>query len=268
MPSRSRPAGGLIRDDAGTGSVILENRVFAVRLGGVRDYECGPRYKRVINRFIPSAVLALIVSEVVLIITAYVIGIHFLSEIDPMVWLLFDDGLARILLLVGALVLGIYFQDLYSVIRPPSRPALIQQFCLVFGMGFLFQALLSYGAPTLVLPRRTMMFGSILLIVLLPSWRIIYSSLVLRAIAADRLLFLGASQTACRVAEQIQQKPELGMMPIGFVADPDDGAPPPGAPLLGPLERFREIVAETKPDRVVVGLLNGVGKCPFSSCST
>ena len=220
-------------------------------------------YKRVINRFVPSTVLALIVSEVILMITAYVIAIHFMSEIDPIVWLIFDDGLVRVLLLVGALLLGIYFQDLYTVIRPPSRSALIQQFCLVFGVGFLFQALLSYGAPSLVLPRRTMIFGSILLIILLPAWRIIYSSLVLRALAADRLLFLGASQTACRIAEHIQQNPELGMMAIGFVADPDDGSPPRGTPLLGPLERFREIVDRTRPDRVVVGLFERRQKMPL-----
>jgi sugar transferase (PEP-CTERM system associated) len=202
-----------------------------------------------------------LVSEAALIATAYVLGIHFLSDIDPTVWLLYDDGLVRVALLTAVLLMAIYFQDLYSYIRPASRFALLQQFCLTFGVGFLFQAMLSYGAPALVLPRRTMMFGSVALLVALPAWRIFYGALVLQAIASERILFLGASHTACRVAEGIRDRPELGMTAIGFVADDSPAAQPP-APILGPISDFRELVAATKPDRVIVGLLERRGTMP------
>jgi sugar transferase (PEP-CTERM system associated) len=209
----------------------------------------------VITRFVPSTVIALLVSETVLIGCAFAVGMYFLSEIDPMVWLLYDDGLIRIALLLGALLVGFYFQDLYTVILPPSRFFLVQQFCLVFGLGFLFQALLSYGAPTLVLPRRAMMFGSAVSLVALPLWRSIYASLVMQAASAERLLFLGASNVSRRIVERIQTQPELGMKAIGFVADvgPEE-EPPLEAPVLGPMPGFRQIVRDTRPNRVVVGL--------------
>jgi sugar transferase (PEP-CTERM system associated) len=216
----------------------------------------------VLSKLVPSAVLALLVSEIALIFTAYIATFHLLSEFDALTWLLHDAGLLRIGLLAAALILALYFQDLYSRISPSANFLLVQQYCLAFGVGYLIQALLSYAVPVLTVPRRTMMYGSMVLLVALPLWRITYTSLVVQVLAADRLLFLGASHLACRVVQRIKERPELGLLPIGFVADPEEREHPDGAPVLGPIAEFRAIVDRMRPDRVVVGLVERRQKLP------
>ena len=84
---------------------------------------------------------------------------------------------------------GLYFHDLYENYRIPSRTILLQQFCLVLGIAFLLQALLSYGRWDIILPRRIMVWGSALILILGPSWRILFTDAVWQAVGAQRLLF-------------------------------------------------------------------------------
>ena len=195
------------------------------------------------------------VSETALIGAAYVSAAYLLSEIDPVVWLLYEDGMVKICLLAATLLVGMYFQDLYSDMRIKARFALFQQICLVLGMAFLFQALISYASPRLVTPRRIMILGSSILLLALPAWRIVYTALLLPVIAVDRLLFLGIGQVGRSIAERLISHPEIGMVPIGFVGDPAAGCPPLAAPVLGRLDEFRKIVSKERPDRIVVDLV-------------
>ena len=125
-------------------------------------------------------------------LTAYVVATYAVLPVDPLVWLLYEDGLARILVLELWIAFGFYFQDLYSNFRIRSRFLLLQQVSLVLGTAFLFQALVSYVAVWLLLPRRIMMAGSLLVIILVPIWRYAYSHLAVQALTTERILFLGA----------------------------------------------------------------------------
>lgn len=206
-----------------------------------------------LNRLVPPTVLGLLISETVLLASAYVIPSYFLLTIDPMVWLLYEDGFVRIGILVAGLLLGLYFQDLYSKLRVTSRFLLFQQICLVIGIAFLFQASVTYVAPQLQLPRWIMMVGSLGLLVALPAWRILYSSVVMQALNAEQVVFLGASDLSRQIAAAIADKPELSWRVAGFVVDGAD-AEGPEVTVLGRIENFRAVVDKIRPDRVVVGL--------------
>lgn len=207
-----------------------------------------------INRLVPSTILALLCAEVTLITSCYVLAAYLLADVDPLVWLLYEDGFARIGVIVGGLVFGLYLQDLYSNLLVPKRFVLFQQICLVTGLSFLFQALVAYLAPQLLLPRWIMMLGSLMLLVALPAWRILYSSLVVQGLATEKVLFLGAGEIALQVAATMAQRPELGMSVAGFVADPPEASAVRNWPMLGSLCDFREIVERLQPDRIVVGM--------------
>ncbi len=69
--------------------------------------------RQVIHKILPATVWALIVSEATLVFTAYVAVAYVLIQIDPLLWLIWEDGLLRILTLVAWILIGLYFQDLY-----------------------------------------------------------------------------------------------------------------------------------------------------------
>ena len=218
-----------------------------------------------LNRLVPPTVLALLISEIILLFSAYILPCYFLIAIDPMVWLRYEDGFLRIAILVGGLLLGLYFQDLYADLRVTSRFLIVQQVGLVIGLGLLFQGMVSYVAPQLQLPRWIMMLGSLGLLVILPTWRIIYSSLVIQAISGEQVLLLGASDLSRRIAVRIGERPELSWRVAGFVADEAEAEGLVEGPLLGPISEFPKIVEQVHPGRVIVGLTERRQRMPVQT---
>src|SRR5260370_33973435 len=131
---------------------------------------------RLFRVFVPTSVVALLLSEIILTYTCYVIAAFVVLDVDPQVFLLYDNGWARIAVVVACIMLGVYFHDLYTQFRIKSRILLFQQIGVVVGLAFLMQSLLFYlRLREMILPAWLMIYGSALTIVFLPTWRIFYS---------------------------------------------------------------------------------------------
>jgi sugar transferase (PEP-CTERM system associated) len=214
-----------------------------------------PATMRLLNILIPTSILGLLASEILLILCCYTAAVYLTFDVAPEIFLLYDGGLVRIAIMLPVFLVSLYFQDLYADVRVKSRILLWQKVCLVLGLAFLLQALLSYASPGWILPRWVMMVGSGLVLLALPTWRVIYSGVLVSAVHAQRVLFLGASRVAQEIAGRFEEKPELGLAPIGFVGEPEaNGAVAWSGKLLGPLEEFRSIVEHTNPDRIIVAM--------------
>ena len=142
---------------------------------------------------VPSSVVALVLSEIVLIFSCYVLAAYWTLEFSPDIFLIDDGGWWHVTLVVGLVVLGLYFHDLYDNYRIRSKMLLIQQFCLVLGIAFLVQAVLSYGRWDIILPKWMMVYGSLMVLVFVPAWRIVFTGAIRKALGAQRLLFWGSS---------------------------------------------------------------------------
>ena len=59
--------------------------------------------------FIPVGTLTLLVSEIVLVTSAFVFATYLVLEVDPTVFLLYDGGLIRILLVLLSILVGCIF---------------------------------------------------------------------------------------------------------------------------------------------------------------
>jgi len=219
---------------------------------------------RLFRVFIPASVLGLLISEAVLIFSCYVLASFFVLEADPEIFLIYDNGLWRIALVVACIILALYFNDLYWQFRIRSKLLLLQQMCFVVGVAFLTQALLTYlRRPDWTIPKWTMIFGSGFALVTLPMWRIAYGSVVMRALGSQRILFVGAAPIAREIAGEILERPELGLSTLGYVDDAlDQSESLPGGPLLGRLAELRAVVEKTQPDRIVVALTERREKLP------
>ena len=217
---------------------------------------------RIFRVSIPSSVVALVLSELSLVFSCYVVAAYATLEFSADIFLIEDRGILRIALVAMLVVLGLYFSDLYDDYRVRSRIALVQQFCLVLGIAFIVQALLSYGRWEVILPKWMMFYGSLMVLVLAPSWRLLFTQTLARAVGAKKVLFLGSSPVVESIVEQLRMRPEMGLSAIGFLASDDSVPSLAGVPRLGSLSEFDDVVEEHQPDQVVVGILERRGSLP------
>jgi sugar transferase (PEP-CTERM system associated) len=220
---------------------------------------------RLFRVFVPVGSLALLSSEILLITSSFILATYLVLEVDPTVFLLYDGGLVRILLVLASILLGMHFHDLYSKIYVRSRTVLAQQLCLVIGIAFLFQALVGYVDAGLRVPIRVMVLGGSLAAAAIFAWRIFFSAHVLRVVARDRLLLVGASPLLEDIGKHIEEHPETGLQVVGYVgAGEETGTAMAGGKVLGPMASLREIIQATNPDRIVVGMTERRERMPVS----
>lgn len=220
--------------------------------------------------FIPVSVIGLVISEFLLILACYLAGTALIAtlvnpEFSLLVFFQHEYGLYTILFVVTCIVAGIYFQDLYSKFKVRSLTILMQQLCLVVGFAFLLQALMTYlKHPEWSMPRWGMIFGSLLMLLFIPAWRLLYGGYLVKALGAQTVLFLGSSSVIEEIAKHIADHPEVGMRILGYVDNSDTARPLPGAKLLGEIADLPALARELRPDLVVVGMTERRQELPLS----
>ena len=218
---------------------------------------------RLFKVFFPTGVFALLISELVLCAACYLAAVVVLYNPFWDAYLIDDGGWVTLVPVVLAVVLTFYYQDMYINLRIRSRTLLLQQLSLAIGVAFLVQALLNYGRVEWMMHRQIMLVGSILTVVVLGGYRLVYASHVMELLGQQRLLLVGRSEALEQLARRIGERLELGMRVVGFVADEATSEEWAGVPWLGPVEELKRIVGETKPDRLVVGMLDRRGQLPM-----
>ena len=98
---------------------------------------------RLFRVYVSASVAALLASEFILIYVCYLAATFAWMRADAEVFLVDDLGWRRILIVVLCLMLGIYFQDLYSKLGKSPRE-LVQHIGVVAGTAFLTEAMLGY----------------------------------------------------------------------------------------------------------------------------
>ena len=221
---------------------------------------------RLFRVFIPTSVLALLISEVILLHFCFVMALILVTDVDPEFVLFYDGGLPRISIAVLSILVALYFQDLYNELRIRSRIYLWQQFSMAVGLAFLVQGMSTYVNPTLTLSRWLMIYASGFILLLLPAWRILFCRLVLTAMNAPKILLLGTSPVLVEISKRLQERIEMGFTVIGYLDDGAAGAEPPAmgtVPRLGTLDDLREVVSAKKPERIVVGMPERRARLPM-----
>ena len=204
---------------------------------------------------VPATSLALLISDILLATSAFVLATYLELDADPQTYLLYDGGLVHLIPVLLSIVIGMHFCDLYSQVQVRSRILLLQQLCLVMGVALLTQGFLSYLSPTQRVSIHVMVIGSALAMAGLFLWRIAFSAFALQVMGRDTLLLVGGSALLEDIARHIEEHPELALQVTGYVANgPEIGTPLPGGKVLGPLSSLTEVVQATRPNRLVIGM--------------
>lgn len=201
---------------------------------------------------IPSSAVALVVSEALLLFSCYLAAAWVVVRVPLVVFLFEQGGYWHIAFVMAVIMIGLYFNDLYENYRVVSRILLFQQFCLVLGIAFLLQSALSYAQWGILLPKWTMVYGSLLVLIVLPLWRIFFTTLLWKSLGGEKLLFLGSSPAIGEIVAHISEYPELGLAAIGYLDD--DAGTVSGTPRLGSIAELDDVIAERHPARIIVGV--------------
>ncbi len=219
---------------------------------------------RLFNVYIPTSVVALLLSEIAVLFGCYTAAAKMRIEVDLELFMLYEDGLLEIAAAVGSIVLAMYFQDLYSNLRVRSHTVLIQQTCFSLGVAFLTQAVLNYASPGLQLPRWVMFIGSAFALAAVPLWRTIFSMLVTDILAAQKVLFVGTNPVVQELAREFQRSPERGFRSIGFVEEADGSSDLDPSQIVAKLPAIKQAVTDWGPDSIVVGLRERRSQLPMT----
>jgi len=220
---------------------------------------------RIFRVFVPATAVVLLISEILLITSAFIVAVYLTLDVDPWVNLVYDGGLMHLIPVLVTILLGMHFNDLYSQFYVKNRIVLLQQLCLVMGGAFLVQGLLSYIFPDLRVSAHVMAWGSFLAVVVIYFWRVLFSAFAIKVMGRDTLLMVGGSPLLEDIAAHLHEHPELGLAVAGYV---DDGRQPGdtlnGAKVLGAIPDLKEIVEATNPSRIVVGMTERRNRMPVA----
>src|SRR5690349_13896584 len=125
---------------------------------------------RLFRVFIPTSVLILLISEVLVTIGAFVAAALLLHP-DAVTYLRYGNGAVNISLVVVTIIVGMYLHDLYSDVLVTSHILLLQQLSFVLGVAFLIQGGVNYLNRDLRMPLHVMLPGSALVVLGIYGWR-------------------------------------------------------------------------------------------------
>src|ERR1700739_3634316 len=94
---------------------------------------------RIFRVFVPATAVVLLVSEILLITSAFIVAVYLTLDVDPWVNLIPDGGWVSLMPVLLTILVGMHFNDLYSQFYVKSRIVLLQQLCMVMGAAFLVQ---------------------------------------------------------------------------------------------------------------------------------
>lgn len=215
---------------------------------------------RLFRVFIPASVVGLLLSEIVLVLACYSLVSLFTLGVDPGFYFFGEGNYWKILIITGLIILGLYFQDLYTDLRITSRVLLAQQVCLAVGCALLLMAFLGYLQPDLLLARWLTVAGSFGVIIVLPGWRVIYWKYIVAALRSERVLLLGNSSILAEVIAQLRLRPEFGYSVVGYLCETEPCDFP--VPCLGRISDLQRICRELRPTRIVVGMAERRNRLP------
>jgi len=194
---------------------------------------------RVFNVSIPPAPFILLLFESLWLLAAFVLATVAVGNLDPVDYLLNDSGLVAIPLVVLSFLLGLHFQDLYSEIRVKSRVLLLQQLCMVTGVAFLAQGLISYLDSDLRVPVRVMALGSVIAIPGVFLERLLFGRFASQMVPKTRLVMIGRSPTLTQLRKWIEEQPDAGLVVEGSAETSEE------------MSAFDEIIRKQQPPQVV-----------------
>jgi sugar transferase (PEP-CTERM system associated) len=177
-----------------------------------------------------------------------------------------DGSLLKVMLVVAAAQLCLYYADLYDLRTISDARDLFVRLLNALGVTSLLLAGVYFWSPDWIIGRGVFLIAVAFMVLLVVVWRAAFAWLTQRVGPRERLLLVGTSGAAVDLARELyDRRQELGVEIVGFV-DPDPariGMPVINPGVVGAVDDIPALVAKLNVDRVVVSLADARGKLPM-----
>ena len=214
---------------------------------------------RLFNAYFPTRTLLLTVTEALLVTLGFVVAVVFWAgtAMDANIYLLYENGIGRIGLVVGVFLLLMYYFDLYDSIVLSNRREVVTRLVGVLGCSFVTLSVLYYAFPEIRLAGTTLWLGVAIVGTTVPAWRKLFFVMNRSARFSERAILYGDGPLARPLMEEIGCRSDLGVRVVGFVGPETD--------LVRGISRYQEddledIVVEHGVRRIVITMGDRRGK--------
>jgi sugar transferase (PEP-CTERM system associated) len=209
--------------------------------------------------------VVLLTGETCLLLTAVIAGTFM--QLGPLAIPALSDGggILRVILIVGVCQMCLHYADLYDLPRIQNVREFLVRLVLAVGATAVILALLYSWFPRWMIGPGVFLIAGILVISLVPSWRLTFAWLTSRVAPRERLLIVGTNPAAVEFARELNdRRHELGVEIVGFA---DSNVERIGRTVLGrvvgAVEDIPAMIRDTGADRIVVSLSDARGKLPM-----
>jgi sugar transferase (PEP-CTERM system associated) len=214
---------------------------------------------RLFNAYFPTRTLLLTVTEALLVTLGFVAAAVYWAgtATDAHIYLLYENGLGRIGLVVAVFVMLMYYFDLYDSIVLSNRREVVTRLVGVLGCSFVTLSVLYYAFPEVRLVGSTLWLGVGIVGVTVPAWRKLFFVLNRSARFSERAVLYGDGPLALPLMDAIANRSELGVRVVGFIGSETE--PAIGIPRLDDTD-LDELVEHRGVQRIVVTMGDRRGK--------
>jgi sugar transferase (PEP-CTERM system associated) len=183
-------------------------------------------------------------------------------------WSLFGrpSAMLRVLLVLVVAQTAVHYADLYNVRFVADTRDLLIRLLQALGATSIILAVVYFWFPQAMIGRGVFLYATVLMILVVVGWRLVFAWLSHRAAPRERLLLVGTSPAAIELAKELHdRRQELGVEIVGFI-DPDRarlGSPVINPGVVGTIDDITALVDRMGVDRVVVSLSDARGKLPM-----
>src|SRR5271167_3170764 len=174
---------------------------------------------RLFNAYFPTRTLLLTLSEAILVIAGFVLAVLISAgtAVDARIYLLYENGAARIGLVVLVFLVLMYYFDLYNTAVLTNRREVVTRLVGVLGCTFVALAVLYYAFPDASLGGTVLWYGILMTAVAVPLWRGFFFLLNRSERFAESTAIYGDGPLAAPLIDAILKRPELGLRIAGYV---------------------------------------------------
>jgi exopolysaccharide biosynthesis polyprenyl glycosylphosphotransferase len=213
---------------------------------------------RLFNAYFPTRTLLLTVTEALLVTLGFMLAVVFWAgtAFDANIYLMYENGMGRIGLVVAVFLILMYYFDLYDSFVLANRREVITRLVGVLGCAFVALAVLYYVFPEISLGGSSLWIGVGIVGVAIPAWRRLFFVLNRSTRFSERALIYGDGPLADPLMQEISNRAELGVRVVGFVGTQPTGVA--GVPQFD--EDIADVAERCNVQRIIIAMGDRRGK--------
>ena len=174
------------------------------------------------------------------------------------------SGLWKAALATFFCLAGFYLFDLYDFVVMHDRRELVLRLIQALGLAWIALALCFYFYPGLMLGRSISLIALPLALGLMVSWRVSIHWFLGHPDFGERILIVGAGDSAVEIAREVLSRPDAGYRIVGFVGTDSEqlGKSLINPRVIGLTEHLSDVVKTSNIDRIVVAMGERRGQFP------